>query len=40
MVAFGFSPKILGCGEDLQLIVSLKNECSFSDGDTQTLLAI
>ena len=38
-----FCPKILGGGGDLQIIVLLKNECSFSggdmwgDGDTQPL---
>ena len=33
MVAFGFYPKILGGGGDLQIIVLPKNECSFSGGD-------
>ena len=38
-----FRPKIFGGGRDLQIIILLKNECSFSggdmwgDGDTQSL---
>ena len=28
-----FCPKILGGGGDLQIIILLKNECSFSGGD-------
>ena len=31
LMAFG--PKILGGGEDLRIIILLKNECSISDGD-------
>ena len=34
MVAFGFFPKILGDGGDLQMIVLLKKEWSVSGGTT------
>ena len=33
MVLLAFSPKILGGGGDLQIVILLKNECSLSDGD-------
>ena len=44
MVLLAFSPKILGGGGDLQIVILLKNECSLSGGDNvrwwgcQTLL--
>ena len=46
MAAFGFYPKILGGGGDLQIVVLLKKECSFNGADnvrwwdTQTLLEV
>ena len=33
VVAFGFLPKILGDGKDLQIIVLLEKECSFNSAD-------
>ena len=30
MVAFRFSPKKFGGGEDLQIVILLEKECSFS----------
>ena len=33
VVAFGFCPKIVGGGGDLQMMVLVKNECSLSGGD-------
>ena len=46
MAAFGFYPKILGGGGDLQIVVLRKKECSFNGADnvrwwdTQTLLEV
>ena len=34
VVAFGFCPKILGGGRDLQIILLSFYECRFDDGDT------
>ena len=34
VVAFGFLPKILGDGGDLQIVILLEKECSFSGADT------
>ena len=33
MVTFGFCLKILGGGRDLQILVLLEKECSFSGAD-------
>ena len=35
-----FCPNILGGGRDLRMMFLLINECSFSGGDTQTLLVV
>ena len=37
MVAFGFCPRFVGDGGDLQIIILLRNECSLSGVDTQTV---
>ena len=33
VVAFGFFPKILGGGGNLQIVILLEKECNFSDAD-------
>ena len=39
MFTFGFCPRFVGDGGDLQIIILLGNECSLGGVDTQTVLA-